>query len=309
MTDAGFAMGDSRRAVDEAPDPADVKAPDLADDAPESPGDQQVLRPGETVLLVDTRQRRYLVVLAEGGEFHTHSGPIPHDGLIGQPEGTLVRSARGGKYVAWRPTLSDFVLSMPRGAQVIYPKDLGALLMLADVRPGDRVFETGLGSGALSMALLRAGAQVTGYEIRADFLARATKNVGTYLGDEALSRYDTHEADSYAGIAGTGFDRVLLDLPEPWQVVPHAVDALRPGGIIVGYTPSVVQVMTFRNALDEHGFRMLETLEVLHRGWHVEWPAVRPNHRMNGHTGFLTAARLPSPSLRAASPTDPDPGA
>jgi tRNA (adenine57-N1/adenine58-N1)-methyltransferase catalytic subunit len=256
------------------------------------------LRAGETVLLIDTKQRRYLVVLAEGGEFHTHSGPIPHDGLIGQPEGTLVRSARGGKYIAWRPTLADFVLSMPRGAQVIYPKDLGALLMLADIYPGARVFETGLGSGALSMTLLRAGAQVTGYEIRADFLARAIRNVGSYLGDEALARYDAVEADSYAGIEGTGFDRVLLDLPEPWQVVPHAATALRPGGIIVGYTPSVVQVMTFREALSRNGFRLLETIEVLHRGWHVEYPAVRPNHRMIGHTGFLTAARVPSPELR-----------
>jgi len=251
-----------------------------------------VLRPGDEVLFIDARGRRYLVELANGKEFHTHAGPVPHDDVIGRSEGSEVRSVKGARYRVWRPTLGDVVLSMPRGAQVIYPKDLGAILMLGDIFPGARVFESGLGSGALSMALLRAGASVLGYELRADFLARARSNVARFAGDDALARYDTHERDAYEGIDATGLDRVLLDLPEPWQVVPHAAGALAPGGILVAYTPSVVQVVTLRDALESAGFLVAETLEVLHRSWHVEHPAVRPMHRMQGHTGFLTHARL-----------------
>lgn len=253
-----------------------------------------VLGDGDHVLFVDGKSRRYLVQLVSGGEFHTHAGPVSHDEVIGRPPGCEVRSVKGARYRVWPPTLADIVLSMPRGAQVIYPKDLGAILMLADVFPGARVFESGLGSGALSMTLLRAGAEVLGYEIRADFLARARANVGRYAGEEALGRYDTHERSAYDGIDATGLDRVVLDLPEPWQVVPHAAGALAPGGILVAYTPSVVQVVTLRNALDAAGFLVAESLEVLHRAWHVEHPAVRPAHRMQGHTGFLTHARLPA---------------
>lgn len=252
------------------------------------------LAAGETVLLVDTRKRRYLVVLACGGEFHTHTGPLAHDALIGADEGSVVTSVRGAKYVVWRPTLADYVLEMPRGAQVIYPKDLGPILMQADIFAGARVFESGLGSGALSMALLRAGAHITGYEIRADFLARARRNVETYLGAQVLDRYVTEERSAYEGIDATGLDRVVLDIPEPWQVVPHAAGALAPGGILVAYTPSIMQVVTVRAALDEAGFKLAETVEILQRAWHVEDPAVRPVHRMQGHTGFLTSARLPA---------------
>jgi len=251
-----------------------------------------VLGAGDQALFVDSKGRRYLVELAVGAEFHTHAGPIAHDEVIGRPAGTEVRAARGARYRVWRPTLGDVVLSMPRGAQVIYPKDLGAILVAADIFPGARVFESGLGSGALSMTLLRAGANVLGYEVRADFLARARSNVARFAGAEALDRYDTHERDAYAGIDATGIDRVLLDLPEPWQVVPHAAQALVPGGILVAYTPSIVQVVTLRAALDAAGFQMTDTIEVLHRAWHVEHPAVRPVHRMQGHTGFLTHARL-----------------
>ncbi len=251
-----------------------------------------VLRAGDQVLFVDNKGRRYLVELAVGGEFHTHAGPVAHDEVIGAPAGCEVRSLKGARYRVWRPSFADIVLSMPRGAQVIYPKDLGAILMVGDIFPGARVFESGLGSGALSMALLRAGASILGYELRADFLARARSNVTRFAGPAALERYDTHERDAYAGIDASGLDRVLLDLPEPWQVVPHAAQALSPGGILVAYTPSIVQVVTLRAALDAAGFQMAETLEVLHRAWHVEHPAVRPVHRMQGHTGFLTHARL-----------------
>lgn len=250
------------------------------------------LTAGESVLFVDSRGRRYLVELAVDGEFHTHSGIVEHNELIGSDEGGVVRSNRGARYEVWRPTLADFILAMPRGAQVIYPKDLGPILMHADIFPGARVFESGLGSGALSMALLRSGAIITGYELREDFHARARRNVERFLGPAALERYRTEERNAYEGIEERGFDRVVLDLPEPWQVVPHAADALVPGGLILSYSPSIVQVMTFHKALTDHGFAMAETVEILQRPWHVEDPAVRPVHRMQGHTGFLTVGRL-----------------
>ncbi|MBI2705379.1 MAG: tRNA (adenine-N1)-methyltransferase [Actinobacteria bacterium] len=248
---------------------------------------------GDRVLLIDGKQRRYLVTLQAGAEFHSHAGYVPHDDLIGRLEGCAVKSTRGASYRAFRPTLSDFVLKMKRGAQVIYPKDLAPILMLADIFPGARVLETGVGSGALSMSLLRAGASVVGYELRDDFAARAAANVRGFLGDGALENYRVEVRDSYEGIDESDLDRLLLDLPEPWQVVKHATHALRPGGIVVAYTPSVTQVATLREALDEHGFALAETVEVLHRTWHVEGQAVRPDHRMVAHTGFLTHARLP----------------
>ncbi|MEJ7584007.1 MAG: tRNA (adenine-N1)-methyltransferase [Acidimicrobiales bacterium] len=247
---------------------------------------------GERVLLIDAKKRRYLVTLVEGGEFHSHAGFVPHDKLIGQEEGVVVTSTRNARYTAFRPTLSDFVLKMPRGAQVIYPKDLGPMLLLADVFPGAHVLESGVGSGALSMTLLRAGATVTGYELRADFAARARHNVEAFLGPEASNRYTVEERDCYEGIDLTGIDRLILDLPEPWQVVAHAERALRPGGILVAYTPSITQAAQLRRGLDESGFEMAETLEVLHRTWHIDGQSVRPDHRMVAHTGFLTHARL-----------------
>jgi tRNA (adenine57-N1/adenine58-N1)-methyltransferase catalytic subunit len=250
---------------------------------------------GERALLFDAKNRRYLVTLTEGGEFHTHSGPVAHDALIGRSEGVVVRSARGARYTAVRPTLAEVVLKMPRGAQVIYPKDLGPLLMLADVFPGARVFESGLGSGALSMALLRAGAIITGYEIREDFAARARSNVVAFLGPEAGERYRTEVRDAYEGIGTQDLDRVVLDLPEPWRVVAHAEKALRPGGIIVAYLPTIGQVVQLRDALTASGFGMAETIEVLQRSWHVDRQSVRPDHRMVAHTGFLTSARLLTP--------------
>ncbi len=245
---------------------------------------------GERVLLIDGKDRHYLVVLRSGGEFHTHAGITVHDDIIGRPEGVTVRSGTGAKYVAVRPTLADFVLAMPRGAQVIYPKDLGPLLVLADVFPGARVLEAGVGSGALSMALLQAGATVIGYEVRADFATRAQANVSTFLGDGA--EYTVVDRDVYLGIEETDLDRVLLDLPEPWQVVPHAQTALRPGGVLAAYLPTIGQVAQLRQALHDSPFGMAQTIEVLQRSWHVEGQSVRPDHRMVAHTGFLTSARL-----------------
>ena len=252
----------------------------------------RLFEPGDKALLLDSKARRYLITLAEGGQFHSHSGFITHEQLIGQPEGIVVRTATGARYTAVRPTLSDFVLKMPRGAQVIYPKDLGPILLLADVFPGARVLEAGVGSGALSMTLLRAGADVVGYEVRADFAAKAQENVRAFVGAEAAERYRVEIRDVYAGIDETDLDRVVLDLPEPWRVVKHAAEALHAGGILVSYVPSIIQVSQLRDALADSPFGMAETLEVLLRTWHVEGTAVRPDHRMVAHTGFLTAARL-----------------
>jgi len=249
-------------------------------------------RVGERILLIDRKKRRYLVTLEEAGEFHTHAGFVPHTEIVGRAEGAVLRSTRGATFTAFRPTLSDFVLKMPRGAQVIYPKDLGPILMLADVFPGARVLESGVGSGALSMTLLRAGATVTGYELRPDFAARAQKNVEAFLGPDLRGAYRVELRDCYEGIDLVDLDRIVLDLPEPWQVVKHAERALHPGGILVAYTPTIIQAVQLRETLDESAFELADTMEVLHRGWHIEGQSVRPDHRMVAHTGFLTHARL-----------------
>lgn len=251
-----------------------------------------MLAPGETILLIDRKNRRYLVDLVPGKEFHSHAGVLPHDEVIGSVEGSRLRSSRGAAFLAFRPTLSDSVLKMPRGAQVIYPKELGAILMLADVFAGARVLEAGVGSGALSMALLRAGAHVVGYELREDFCRRARANVERFLGEAVSERYLTEVRDVYDGIDAEALDRVVLDLPEPWRVVAHACGSLRPGGILVSYTPSISQASRLRETLHDSPFALHETMEILHRGWHVEGLAVRPDHRMVAHTGFLTVSRL-----------------
>lgn len=248
---------------------------------------------GEKALLLDSKKRRYLIDLAEGGEFHSHAGFVSHNDIIGQREGVVVKSTKGSDYIALRPTLEDFVVEMPRGAQVIYPKDLAPICMLADIGPGVRVFETGIGSGALSMTMLRYGAEIVGYEIREDFANRARKNVQSFVGAEAIDRYHVEIADSYEGINPEHgpFDRVVLDLPEPWQVVPHAEGVLRAGGILLAYTPSITQAVRVRESLKGKWIDA-RTIEVLHRGWHIEGQAVRPDHRMVAHTGFLSVARF-----------------
>ena len=254
------------------------------------------LQAGETVVMIDSRQRRYLVVLADDGEFHTHAGVVPHEEIIGSPEGSQFRSGSGARFVALRPTLADQVLKMPRGAQVIYPKDLGAIWMLADVQAGMSVFETGVGSGAMSSTLLRTGAFVTGYELRDDFAERAVRNVESIVGPEALHRYDVQLRDAYEAVdpprSGAHYDRAVLDIPEPWHVAEHLPGRLRLGGILVAYNPSVTQVQQLRRTLDAGPWAFIETIEVLHRSWHVQGASVRPDHRMVAHTGFLTHARL-----------------
>ena len=256
----------------------------------------RVFAPGERVLLVDAKRRRHLITLAEGGDFHTHAGVLPHDDIIGQPDGATVRTTKNARLTAVRPTLAEYVLEMPRGAQVIYPKDLGPILILADIFPGARILESGVGSGALTLALLRAvgsTGHVTGYEIRDDFARRARTNVEAYLGADVP--LDIEVRDIYEGIGLDGMDRLLLDLPEPWRVVKHAEAALHPGGIMLAYLPTIGQVARLHEELAGSAFGMIESLEVLQRTWHVDGQSVRPDHRMVAHTGFLTHARLLAP--------------
>ncbi|HXZ82685.1 MAG TPA: tRNA (adenine-N1)-methyltransferase [Acidimicrobiales bacterium] len=254
------------------------------------------LAEGERVLLVDHHDRRYLVRLAKGASFQTHAGVVEHDSLIGQPEGSAIvawrRDSGSGparRFLALRPTLADVIVKMPRGAQVIYPKDLGAILLAADLFPGARVLEAGVGSGALSMTALRAGCRVTGYELRGDFARRARANVAEILGADVP--FAVEERDVYEGIDEVELDRVLLDVPEPWRVVEHAAQALLPGGILLAYLPSITQTAELRAELDRSAFALAETFEVLRRTWHIEGRSVRPDHRMVAHTGFVTAAR------------------
>lgn len=248
-----------------------------------------IIRPGERVMLIDQKDRRYLISLRAGASFHTHAGIVQHDDIVGKEEGDSIDGSTGRPFLILRPMLSDVVLKMPRGAQVIYPKDLGAILMAADIGPGMKVLEAGVGSGALSMTILRAGAHITGYEIREDFANRAKENVTAMLGDDV--HYDIHIRDVTEGIDGTDFDRVLLDMPEPWKVVEHAEKALRPGGIFLAYLPTINQTQELRATLDRHSFGLAETVEVLRRTWHINGRSVRPDHRMVAHTGFLTSAR------------------
>lgn len=255
------------------------------------------LATGDKVLFIDHKERRYLVTLDDVGEFHSHAGFVPHREVIGKSEGTVVESTKGARYVVMRPTLEDFVLEMPRGAQVIYPKDLAPITMLADIGPGQLVFESGIGSGAMSMTMLRLGARIVGYEQREDFAARAKKNVASFVGDEALSRFDVQIRDSYLGIdlpSAGRFDRAVLDLPEPWRVIEHLPSVMHAGGVVVAYTPSITQAVRVREALAARRGEWVapRTMEVLHRTWHIEGESVRPDHRMVAHTAFLTSARL-----------------
>jgi tRNA (adenine57-N1/adenine58-N1)-methyltransferase catalytic subunit len=252
------------------------------------------LREGELVLLVDKVGRRHRVRLKAGERHSIHSGLILHDDLIGRPEGVIVTTQMGARLLAVRPTFAEQVTGRQRQAQPIYPKDLGAILVAADVRPGARVLEAGTGTGALTLAVLRAigpAGQVVSYELREEFLEAARRAIVETMG-EVPPNLTLKLGDVYAGVEERDFDRVLLDLPEPWQVVPTAKAALRPGGIVFAHCPNVSQVQRFFDCLREvRGFGMLEVFEVLQRGWTVRGRSLRPSHRMVAHTGFLCFAR------------------
>jgi tRNA (adenine57-N1/adenine58-N1)-methyltransferase len=249
---------------------------------------------GEVILLVDKVGRRHRVRLRAGERHSIHSGFVPHDDLIGRPEGVVVSTQMGARLLALRPTFAEQVTGRRRQAQPIYPKDLGAILVTADVHPGAQVIEAGTGTGALTLAALRAvGPQgaVVSYESREEFLEAARRGIVESLG--ALPANLTLKlGDVYQGVDERDMDRVLLDLPEPWQAAPAAKSALRPGGIVFAHCPNVSQVQRFFDCLRElRGFGMLEAFEVLQRGWTVRGRSMRPSHRMVAHTGFLCFAR------------------
>jgi len=257
------------------------------------PGDGSALRAGETVLLVDRKARRYLTTLETGGQFHYHAGTLDHDGLIGGAEGVMARSSKGAGLRVWRPTAADYTLELPRGAQVCYPKDQAVIVERGDIVPGCAVVEAGAGSGALSAALLRAvgpHGRVTSVEHREDFADRAQANVTRRFAG-LPANWDLERGEVAETLARVSCERVVLDLLRPWDAVPAAADALHPGGLLVCYMATVPQVMSLVESLgDDPRWVSPETTETIERGWHTEGLAVRPQHRMVAHTGFVTVA-------------------
>ncbi|MEV0561514.1 tRNA (adenine-N1)-methyltransferase [Dactylosporangium sp. NPDC050588] len=243
----------------------------------------------------------HTIVLEPGKEFHTHRGALPHDDLIGSPDGSVVTSAGGTAYLALRPLLSDYVLSMPRGAQVIYPKDAAQIVAMGDIFPGARVLEAGAGSGALTCSLLRAvgpSGSVTSYEMREDFAAIARRNVEAFLGGPQAGW--TLRVGDVAGCEDVGFDRIILDMLTPWEILPLVSRALIPGGVFIGYVATTPQLSELVEALREDGgYTEPRAWESLVRDWHVEGLAVRPDHRMIAHTAFLVSARKLAPGVTA----------
>ena len=250
-------------------------------------------RPGDRVQLTDPKGRHYTVTLQEGGEYHTHRGALAHDDLIGLPEGSVVTSAGGTSYLAVRPLLSDYVLSMPRGAQVIYPKDAAQIVMWGDIRPGARVLEAGAGSGALTCSLLRAvGSEgsVTSYEVREDHAEHAERNVRRFFG-QAPENWQLKVAD-LADYDDGEVDRIVLDMVAPWEVLDTVAKNLVPGGVLVVYVATTPQLSDVTEALREQQcWTEPQAWETLLRPWHVVGKAVRPEHRMVAHTAFLLVAR------------------
>ncbi|MGW4401454.1 tRNA (adenine-N1)-methyltransferase [Amycolatopsis nivea] len=249
-------------------------------------------RAGDRVQLTDSKGRHYTLTLADGGEYHTHRGALAHDDLIGRPEGSVVTSAGGSTYLALRPLLPDYVLSMPRGAQVIYPKDAAQIVMWGDIFPGARVLEAGAGSGALTCSLLRAvgpAGQVFSYEIRDDHAEHAERNVEKFFGEKpdnwtlTVADLATHTGE---------VDRVVLDMLAPWDQLPNVAAHLVPGGVLTVYVATVTQLSRVTESLREQQcWTEPESWETLMRPWHVVGLAVRPDHRMVAHTAFLLTAR------------------
>ncbi len=263
------------------------------DDAGRDGGaNHSLFRADELALFLDRKGRTYQEALTPGGEFHCHLGWIAHDEVIGQPVGGWYTTSRGHVLLGIRPTLGDYVRLMPRGPQVIYAKDLGNIVSMADIFPGATVAEAGFGSGALTTALLRAvgpTGRVLTYEINEAVIPKALANVKSVIPD--ISRLEVTAGDIGDGITGTPVDRVILDLPEPWRVLTAAAEALVTGGILLSFLPTIVQVQELVLALHDDGrFSRVETAETLQRGWNVSRRSVRPAHRMVGHSGFITTA-------------------
>lgn len=255
-------------------------------------------RPGERVQLTDPKGRLHTITLAAGADFHTHRGSFNHDELIEAPEGTVVTNTAGIQYLALRPLLSDYVLSMPRGAAVVYPKDAGQVVAMADVYPGATVVEAGVGSGALTMSLLRAvgdGGVVHSFERRADFADIARGNVETFFGGPHPAwRLTVGDlvAELPTSLQRGSVDRVVLDMLAPWECLDAAAEALAPGGVLIAYVATATQLSRVAEAARDDGrYTEPSAWESMVRGWHLEGLAVRPQHRMVGHTGFLVTTR------------------
>ena len=274
------------------------------------------LAPGEWVRLTDAKGRRHNICLEAGKQFFTNRGAIAHDDLIGHDEGFSVPSTAGGEYLVFRPLLSEFVVSMPRGAAVVYPKDAAQIVMWGDIFPGARVVEAGVGSGALTCSLLRAvgpGGLVSSYERREEFADVARRNVTQFFGGEHPA-WRLTVADLAAALPDEPahtVDRVILDMLAPWECVDAVAGALAPGGIVCAYVATTTQLGRIVETLRAHGeFTEPQPWETLVREWHVEGLAIRPGHKMNGHTGFLVTARRMAPGVSApVKKRRPAPGA
>lgn len=257
---------------------------------------------GDRVQLTDPKGRLHTITLAAGKQFHTHRGHLRHDDLIGAPDGSTITNTAGVEYLALRPLLADYVMSMPRGAAVVYPKDAGQVVMMADVFPGATVVEAGVGSGALSMSLLRAVGEhgrLLSFERREDFADIARANARDFFGADhpawTVTVGDLAESLPEAVEPGT-VDRVVLDMLAPWECLDAVAGALVPGGVLICYVATTTQLSKVAEAMRDHGtFTEPQAWESLVRGWHLEGLAVRPQHRMHGHTGFLVTARRLAP--------------
>ncbi|MGV9711303.1 tRNA (adenine-N1)-methyltransferase [Gordonia sp. NPDC003424] len=254
---------------------------------------------GDRVQLTDAKGRKFTVHLEAGKLFHTHRGAIAHDDLIGAPEGSIVSATSGTQYLALRPLLTDYVLSMPRGAQVIYPKDAAQIVTEGDIFPGARVLEAGAGSGALTCSLLRAVGErgtVTSYEVRDDHAEHAVRNVETFFGERPANWEivvdDLAHLDATALPADEHFDRVVLDMLAPWEPLEVVRNAITPGGVLIIYVATVTQLSRIVEALrDQECWTEPRAWESLVREWSAVGLAVRPEHKMQGHTAFLITAR------------------
>lgn len=254
--------------------------------------------------LTDVKGRHYTMVLTTGGEFHTHRGAIAYDSVIGLPEGSVVKSTNGDPFLVLRPLLVDYVMSMPRGAQVIYPKDAAQIVHEGDIFPGARVLEAGAGSGALTCSLLRAvgpDGRVVSYDVRADHAEHASRNVATFFGG-LPENWELVIAD-VTDYPGPEVDRVVLDMLAPWEVLGKVADALVAGGVLVVYVATVTQLSRTVEAMREQQcWTEPRAWETMLRGWHVVGLAVRPQQSMRGHTAFLISARKLAPGVVAPMP-------
>ena len=255
---------------------------------------------GDRIQLTDPKGKLYSFTITPGKEWHTHKGWIVHDELIGIPEGSVVSTTAGLKFTAFKPLLADYVLTMPRGATIVYPKDAAMIVGLADIYPGARVLEAGVGSGALTISLLRAvgpGGKVNSIERRADFAENAHSNISNYFGEKPAN-WSLSVGDLQDQNFESEYDRVVLDMLAPWECVDLAARALRPGGVFLAYVATTTQLSVTAEALKDDGrFTEPESSETIVRGWHHEGLAVRPQQRMIGHTGFLIQSRRMAPGV------------